>query len=133
MRSDKLSDTWTPNKQVYELCGVYTEMSHYGAERYFTSAQASHMAKLKQKLDAIRRLAEADYDPTPIRSGLQMGFIMFDIRTGYWREQCALLFDVGKENRYRHMINMEKQNGLIGWSDAVRQAEKKINRPLLKT
>ena len=97
-----------------------------------TSEQWSRAGKVSQKVQAINRLANADGDPYPVRSGLQMGFIMFDCRTGQWEETTALLFNVGKENRYRWMIDLVKQDKLTGWHDAVRKCATDINRPILR-
>jgi len=95
-----------------------------------TSDQSARMGRASQKVQALRRLAEADHGPYPIRSGLQLVIITLDMRTPMSIENCAMLFDVGKENRYRWMLNMEKQNGLIGWHDAGREVIGKT-RPLL--
>lgn len=92
--------------------------------------QAARMGMASQKVQALRRLAAADHDPVPVRSGLQLVVITLDMRTPLFIEHCALLFDVGKKDRYRWMIDMEKQNGLIGWHDAGREVLC-MTRPLL--
>ena len=93
--------------------------------------QAAEMGRASQKAQTLQRLARADYDPIPVRSGLQLAFITVDMRTPIVREHCALLFDVGKENRYRWMLDMEKQDGLIGWHDAIRDVAG-MTKPLIQ-
>ncbi len=105
-------------------------MNYYGARKYMTREQAARMGRASQKAQELKRMAEADYDPVPVRSGLQLVVITLDMRTPLFIEHCALLFDVGKQNRYRWMLDMEKQNGLIGWHDAGREVLG-MTRPLL--
>jgi hypothetical protein len=105
-------------------------MDYFGARKYMTSEQAARMGKTSQKAQTLKRLARTDYDPIPVRSGLQLVIITLDMRTPTFREHCAMLFDANKENRYRWMLNMEKQNGLIGWHDAAREVIGQT-RPLL--
>lgn len=107
-------------------------MNYNGAFKYMTKEQCARMGRASQRIQAIQRLANADHTPIPVRSGLQMGFVMFDCRGHYWNERCVLLFDAGKENRYRWMADFQKQDGLVGWNDAIRESAKEIGRPLLK-
>lgn len=87
------------------------------------------MGRVSQKLQALRRLANADHAPTPVRSGLQLAIVTLDLRTPEAIEHYALLFDIGKTNRYRWMLDGEKQDALIGWHAAARTVIN-LTRPL---
>ena len=118
------------NTLITELRGVFIKMDYLSARRYLTKEQASTMGKVSAKVRELKRLAEADSDPYPIRSGLQLAIITIDLRLPAPNEHCALLFEAsGYENRYRWMLDMEKQHGIIGWHDAGRRLLK-MTRPL---
>jgi len=95
-----------------------------------TKQQFSRMGKASQKVQALKRLAAGDRADIPIRSGLQLSCIIIDFRRKEPVETNYLLFDAGKQNRYRWMKNMQKQDGLIGWTNTMRMATKNV-RPLL--
>jgi hypothetical protein len=95
-------------------------MNYRGAKKYLTHKQASQMGLASQKVQALKRLAAADHDPAPTRSGLQLAIITLDMRTQTPSEHCALLFDIGLKNSYRWMLDFEKQHNKIGWHDAGR-------------
>lgn len=80
-------------------------MNHNSAKKYLTSQQASHMGLVSQRVQAIKRLAAADHDPLPVRSGLQLAIITLD---------------------------MQKHPGRIGWHQAGRDLLK-LTKPLLST
>lgn len=87
------------------------------------------MGQASQKVQALKRMADPA-EPYHIRSGLELVIITLDMRTPIYGEHCAMLFNVGKKDRYRWMLDMEKQNGLVGWHDAARQVIG-MTRPLL--
>jgi hypothetical protein len=106
-------------------------MNYFSAGRYYTKEQASAMGKASQKVQALRRLSSADYAPIPVRSGLQLAVIVLDCRTPVIQESSLLLFQANEyQNRYRWMHNMEKQEGLLGWHDAMSKMSSGV-RPLL--
>ena len=95
-----------------------------------TSEQSARMGRASQKKQALERLAMAGDDPIPVRSGLQLVIITLDMRTPVFKEHCAMLFNAGMKDRYRWMLDLEKQDGLIGWHDAARKVIGQT-RPLL--
>ena len=58
------------NTLLSELFGDLQEMNYFSARKYMRQEQAARMGRASQKAQALRRMAEADYDPIPVRSGL---------------------------------------------------------------
>ena len=106
-------------------------MNYFSARGLYTKEQASAMGKASQKAQGLIRLANADHDPRPVRSGLQLAIITLDLRTPSITESSLLLFRANDyQNRYRWMLDMEKQDGLIGWSNAMQQMTQQV-KPLI--
>lgn len=95
-------------------------MHQYG--KYLTKEKSSYMGKMSAIAREAKRLAEADYDPVPIRSGMQMGFLHWDTRTPVFRYHFGLLIGAGYANRYRLILGNERQPGLISFLDAVSES-----------
>ena len=96
-----------------------------------TKEQLSYAGRVSQKVQALRRLAEGDRCDIPVRSGLQLGCIMLDCRAKQFITHTGLLFKKeGYENRYLCMRDFERQQGLFGCHDLVRDMTKEV-RPLL--
>jgi len=95
------------------------------ALRYMTEDQRKRIALAGVKARELKRLAQDPPDYPPIPEGLQMAAIMLDFRCSEPREHSILLFQAGEyHNRYRYMLDNKKQDGLIGWHDAVRATAK---------
>ena len=106
-------------------------MNYFSARGLYTKEQASAMGKASQKAQELIRLANADHDPYPVSSGLQLAVITLDCRTPIIKESSLLLFQANSyKNRYRWMLDMEKQDGLLGWSDAMQYMAAQT-RPLI--
>ncbi|MFW1676407.1 hypothetical protein ACFVYJ_01315 [Pontibacter sp. JAM-7] len=101
------------------------------AFRYMTDEQRQRMSRLGVQARELQRLAQDPPAYPPIPKGLQMAAIMLDFRTPCPVEHSILLFQAGDyKNRYRWMLDNQKQTGLIGWHDAVRNTAK-LFRPLI--
>ena len=99
---------------------------------YMAPAQRRRISAAGVQARYLKRLAADPPDYPPIPEGLRMGAIFLDFRTPEPQENIILLFQKGDyHNRYRWMLNNEKQRGLVGWHDAVRKTAK-IFRPLLR-
>lgn len=101
-------------------------MNYNSASKYMTARQASAMGRASQKVQALKKVAAADYGLYSIRSGLQLAVIVVDMRTPVFKEHSVLLFDASKKNRYRWMHNMQKQRGLIGLHDTMKKLSKEV-------
>lgn len=104
-------------------------MNHFSAEKYMTPEQAARLGRVSQKIQALRRVVNAEHAPLAPRSGLQLAIVTLDMRTSDHIEHCALLFDIGRANRYRWMLDMQKQQNPVGWHAAARSVIN-LTRPL---
>ena len=95
------------------------------ALRYMSEEQLKRISLSGVKASELKRLAQYTPDYPPIPAGLQMAAIMLDFRCSEPREHSILLFQAGDyHNRYRYILDNKKQDGLIGWHDAVRATAK---------
>lgn len=95
-------------------------MHQYG--KHLTTEKAAYLSKMGVMAREAQRLARADHDPLPIRSGMQMGFIHWDTRTPQFRYHFGMLIDVGYANRYQLIIGGEKQPEPITFFEAVKNS-----------
>lgn len=99
--------------------------------RYMTEDQKRRISLAGVQARELKRMALDPPDYPPIPEGLQMAAILLDFRCGIDDQHIALLFQKGEyKNRYRWMLDSNKQTGLIGWHDAVRSTAK-LFRPLM--
>lgn len=86
-----------------------------------THEQRRRVSLLGVQARELIRLQNEPPEYLPIPHGLQLAFIMLDMRYGMCKYHHALLFQANQyHNRYRWILDNKKQNGLIGWTDAVR-------------
>jgi hypothetical protein len=95
--------------------------------KYMTVTQKRHISMLGVQAREIERMARGPQVYSVIPRGLQIAHLIIDLRYEMTRYHHTLLFQAGScHNRYRRVINNQKQNGLICWSDAAREDEKFI-------
>ncbi|MBL1261138.1 MAG: hypothetical protein COB33_011460 [Thiotrichaceae bacterium] len=95
--------------------------------KYMTTAQRRHISMLGVQAKEIERIARGPQIYSVIPRGLQIAHLIIDLRYDMTRYHHTLLFQAGRyHNRFRRVVNNQKQNGLICWSDAAREDEKFI-------
>jgi len=101
--------------------------------RYMTPEQRRHISKLGVMAREIDRQRNAEPRSLVIPGGLQLATLNVDMRFGKAEYHWSLLFQARDyHNRYRWIQDNEKQDGLIGWHDAVRSTANLV-RPISKS
>jgi len=86
---------------------------------YRSKEKAAFMGRMSGIARQAKLLAEADRDPYPIRSDMQMGFLHWDTRTPVFRYHFGLLIFCGNVNRYELILGGDRQPGKISFLDAT--------------